>query len=120
MSMLFALALAAHLARRIRRLRIAVTTTRRAGGKRGYIYAFTDYGQILPVVKIGRATDADSRLASHKTAAPFGIHVFCVLKVRDAVAAEALLHKRYQHLRIRRNGEWFWLLPMVWFEMVNL
>lgn len=85
-----------------------------------YIYAFTDYGQLIPVVKIGRASDVRARLAAHRTAAPFGMLVFMVCKVNDSHEAERYLHNRYAVWRLRRSGEWFFLTPGMLFDLVIL
>ena len=68
--------------------------------RRGYIYGFTDKGQLLPLVKIGRATDPVQRMRSHKTAAPFGLFVFFILRVPDDVQAERSLHELYARWRV--------------------
>lgn len=93
---------------------------RNRGGGAGWIYFFTDIGQVAPVVKIGRAKNLKSRLAAHRTAAPFGLITFCAFRVRDAVEAEHYLHTRYAHVRVRNNGEWFYITPAIAIEMVLL
>ena len=92
--------------------------SRDRGGTKGHVYAFTDWGQLLPVVKIGRAVDADQRLAAHKTAAPFGLLVFCVVAVRDDVLVERFLHDKYERWRISTRNEWFWLTPVMLYELI--
>lgn len=87
-------------------------------GRKGYIYAFTDLGQLLPVVKIGRASDADQRLSSHRTAAPFGLIVYCIAEVADDVYAENFLHRRHASWRISSRNEWFWMTPVMFWELI--
>lgn len=87
-------------------------------GRKGYIYAFTDIGQLLPVVKIGRASDAHQRLSAHRTAAPFGLVTYCIAEVADDVYAEGYLHQRYAHRRISSRNEWFWMTPVMFWELV--
>lgn len=106
------------LASNVYHLRLSMQRMKR--GKAGYIYAFMDVGQVLPVVKIGRAKDVEQRLAAHRTAAPFGLLVVCRFKVRDAVRAETMLHHRYHAYRVRKSGEWFWLTPHILLELVFL
>lgn len=91
---------------------------RKKYGRRGYIYAFTDWFQIMPVVKIGRSRNAKQRLAAHKTSAPFGIIVFCIAPVKDDVYAEGYLHKKYGKWRLSTKSEWFWLTPVLFYELV--
>lgn len=86
--------------------------------KRGYVYGFSDWGQILPTIKIGRETTKGSRLASHKTAAPFGIRVYFDFAVKDAHKAESILHQHFAKWRVKRNNEWFYLLsPYAFLEV---
>lgn len=87
-------------------------------GRKGYIYAFTDIGQLAPVVKIGRANNPSQRLAAHKTAAPFGLMVYCVAAVSDDVAAESYLHDRYRRWRVSTQNEWFWMTPLMFYELL--
>jgi hypothetical protein len=88
---------------------------KRRHGKAGYIYSFFDVGNIVPAIKIGRETNADERLRSHRTAAPLGIVTVSHFKVRDAVYAEAYLFNRYKHLRLHPRREWFFVtLDMLW------
>jgi hypothetical protein len=84
-------------------------------GRGGWVYAFYDRGQWLPVVKIGREAERFSRLAAHRTGAPFDVGVLFSVRVRDAVAAEALLHRRYAMSRY--HLEWFMITPVMWFEL---
>jgi hypothetical protein len=103
---------------RIRYLRGLVRPSRRTKG--GFIYAFTDWGQLLPVVKIGRATDPKQRLAAHKTAAPFGLFVFWVISTSNDKRAESVLHHEYKSYRVRSSGEWFWVTPWILWDMILL
>lgn len=92
----------------------------RGNWRKGYIYAFTDLGFILPVVKIGRTNDLKQRLSAHTTAAPFGLVVYSRFPVKNDVVAEKALHRRYQKVRVRNNGEWFWLTLPMFFELILL
>ena len=83
------------------------------GGRSGYIYVFSDKGQILPTVKIGRETSKGSRMRSHRTAAPFGCIVWCNFWVGDSVYAENYLHDRYRWMRVRKDGEWFFVINLL-------
>lgn len=91
--------------------------TRKRTKRSGYVYAFTDIGQLLPLVKIGLASDDTGRLLSHKTAAPLGIVVFYNTRVIDRVHAERTLHGLNPLTRIKNltlgkiNNEWFILTP---------
>jgi hypothetical protein len=85
---------------------------------KGYIYAFTDIGQLFPVVKIGRAKDYKQRLMAHKTSAPFGLFTYCVCLCADSIYAENFLHKKHSRLRISKRNEWFWLSPRLFFELI--
>lgn len=87
-------------------------------GRKGYIYVFTDVGQLLPVVKIGRANNPEQRLAAHKTAAPFGLFVYCIARVDDDVYTERWLHKRYDRWRVSKKNEWFWMTPVMFYEFM--
>jgi len=89
-------------------------------GRAGYVYGFSDRGQLLPTVKIGRAKDATQRLRSHRTAAPHDIKVWFAIKVPDAVASERAFHKQYLDLRVSKQREWFWVAPMLWFDLLLL
>lgn len=90
-------------------------------GRKGYLYGFADVGQLIPTIKIGREGDKGSRLASHRTAAPFGLMVFFNIAVKDAHYAERYLHRRYQKFRIRRNNEWFYFVSLeMFFEILLL
>jgi len=82
----------------------------------GYIYAFSDIGIILPVVKIGRSADQNSRLRSHRTAAPFGIFVWWNVKVPDEVHGERVFHDHYAGLRY--HLEWFLFSPKMLVEFI--
>lgn len=93
---------------------------KKKGGSSGYIYYFTDIGQLLPVVKIGRTNNLKRRLREHNTGAPFGMFVYCSFLVYDDSHAERYIHTRYDHLRIRPNGEWYWLTPNVLIEILLL
>ncbi len=91
------------------------------GGRRGYIYAFSDIGQFLPTLKIGRETDKGSRMRSHNTAAPFGTIVWCNFPVPDSVYAEAYLHERYRWMRVNPRFEWFFVLnPLMLIDLILL
>jgi hypothetical protein len=105
---------------RVRSLKQVLHAARARNAHGRYIYAFTDYGQVLPVVKIGRATNPETRLAAHRTAAPFGLLVFMVRRVPDAHHAERVLHTRYARWRVRSNGEWFYLHPLMLLELLSL
>ena len=82
-----------------------------------YIYFFADRGQLLPTVKIGRASNIKARLASHRTAAPFGMDVFLVLMVHSGPAIEREIHYRYSPLRLRKRNEWFYMPLWLWAAM---
>jgi hypothetical protein len=87
----------------------------------GYVYIFYDVGQLIPVIKIGRGSNATDRLRAHRTAAPFGLVTLANIRVRDAVHAEAALHRRYQRVRVSARNEWFLVLtPVMVFELVGL
>lgn len=73
--------------------------------KRGYVYVIEGQG----FYKIGRAKDANARLAHFGTKLPFPIEVVCVIESEDYVGLEAKLHRRYKSKRV--NGEWFDLVP---------
>lgn len=91
------------------------------GGRRGYIYAFSDIGQLLPTIKIGRETEKGSRMRSHRTAAPFGCIVWCNFWVGDSVYAESYLHERYRWYRINSRFEWFFILnPLMLIDLILL
>lgn len=85
-------------------------------GRAGYLYCFYDYGSIVPAIKIGRETHREQRLNSHRTAAPLGICVIFSFAVKDAIAAEAYLFKRYKPLRLYTRKEWFMLSAKLVFE----
>jgi hypothetical protein len=90
-------------------------------GRRGYIYAFSDIGQIVPTLKIGRETEKGSRMRSHRTAAPFNVIVWCNFYVPDSVAAEAYLHNYYRWMRVSRHNEWFYVLnPLMLIDLIIL
>lgn len=78
------------------------------------IYFFSDRGQVVPSVKIGKANNYSQRLSAHRTAAPFGIKVYLILRVNNSYKIEDRIHKRYHYLRIRKNYEWFVLT--FWFR----
>lgn len=87
-------------------------------GRAGYLYGFFDRGNLLPAVKIGRESERYARLKQHRTAAPLGINVFFSIAVPDAVAAEAVLHRRYAASRLSPRNEWFMYTPVMFFELV--
>lgn len=90
-------------------------------GRSGFIYIFSDIGQIIPVVKIGRETSQGSRLRAHKTAAPFGMITWCNVYVSDAVAAEAYMHRRYRMWRVSNRNEWFFIVnPFTFIDILLL
>ena len=95
-------------------------TMDRGRRRSGYVYAFSDRPRWswLPsgTIKIGLATDPKSRLASHRTAAPYDLRVWWVVRVPDMKAAEHALHERYITNRVRDNGEWFSMSPGVLFD----
>ncbi len=84
---------------------------------KGWIYAFYDRGQIIPTIKIGLTNDMKHRMRAHRTGAPFGLRILCQFYVPHMNAVENLLHTRYKGLRIRSDGEWFWLMPRIWIEL---
>lgn len=88
-----------------------LTKTKKAP-KQGRLYVYYPIG-FFPVVKIGRAssTSLASRLADHRTASPLGLHLVTTFAVSDPVQAESALHTHLQRLRVRGNGEWFYLTP---------
>jgi len=86
-------------------------------GRGGYLYGFSDIGQLLPVIKIGRETEQAARLLQHRTAAPFGLHIWFSTYVPDTVYAEWFLHQRYSGQRYNKRAEWFYLTPVMWFEL---
>jgi len=90
--------------------------SRRRG--RESVYFFSDKGQVVPLVKIGRAKNYAQRLAAHRTAAPFGLSVYLVLFTNNSVQVENILHHRYHSLRVRDNYEWFYC-PL-WLRMAFL
>ena len=90
-------------------------------GRDGFIYVFSQVGQIVPVIKVGRETTKGSRIASHKTASPFGVFVWCTIPVKDAVYAERIFHERYSRYRVTRSNEWFYLFsPLMFIELLLL
>jgi len=84
-------------------LRVRHQLTSRGGG--GYLYVYRGRHESRRYVKIGRATNAVSRLRGQRTANPHGIEVLAVCRVKDAVKAERLVHELLD--RWRFNGEWF-------------
>jgi hypothetical protein len=88
--------------------------------RRGYVYGFTDRGQLAPVVKIGKAKNPAERLRAHKCAAPFGLTVFFIIRVPDEHKAEKALHAEYARWRVRRNGEWFYIHPLMLIDLFLL
>jgi len=83
---------------------------------RGYIYYFSDIGQVLPCVKIGRTNNPSNRLAAHRTGAPLGIFIWIILPVRNDRVAETFFHNRYWRI----NREWFLLSPGLLFDIIVL
>lgn len=79
---------------------------------KGYIYVFRGRYEWFWWVKIGRAKDVYQRMSQHKTgASPFGIEVIAVIKVRNDVKAETLIHQMFdpEHIVTETNGsEWYW------------
>ena len=91
-----------------------------AKGRRGAIYGFTDLGQLMPVVKIGRAKHPQERLKAHRCAAPFGLFTYFILRVPNDRQAEYALHTLYARWRVRKSGEWFWLTPLMLLDLFLL
>lgn len=84
---------------------------------RGYIYFFRGARENLLHVKIGRSTDPVARLKAFKTANPYGVHVYAVVRVRDPYKAERYIHRKFANQRLV-GGEWFWWSLGLWFFMV--
>lgn len=87
-------------------------------GNEGYIYFITEWGFIAPVLKIGRTNNVSRRISSFRTGTPFGILVYLIVEAEDCVSLEAYFHKRYGWSRIRNNGEWFWITPMMFLDII--
>ena len=115
--LIFVLALAFVSWRALTMLRLLNRGKRRRHGAGGYVYAFSDRPRWfwLPstTVKIGRATDPKERMRPHRTAAPFGLRIWWVMQVSNDRAAEAALHDYYLDIRVRSDGEWFHMTPML-------
>lgn len=96
--------------------KIAYRHTIKYRKRRGkYIYFYMSKGTLSPTVKIGRAKDAVQRLKAQKTPLPYGMRVLGVIKVKDDVVAERMIHKKFSLQRIHedKRNEWFWLTPSV-------
>jgi len=83
---------------------------------RGYIYFFRGARENLLHVKIGRSTDPVARLKAFKTANPYGVHIYAVVRVRDPYKAERYIHRKFARQRLT-GGEWFWWSPGLWLFM---
>jgi hypothetical protein len=57
------------------------------------------------LVKIGYAGDPEKRLAELRSASPDDLQL--LFSVPGDKATEAEYHRKYRHLRVRPNGEWF-------------
>ena len=118
--LIFSLATVIYYLFRVIGLKRGLRRVNRGRRTQGWIYAFFDRGQLIPTIKIGRATNLDDRMRAHKTAAPFGLRILCSFRVPDPVATEKFLHRRYASRRIRNNNEWFWLTPNILIELALL
>lgn len=85
--------------------------------RQGYIYAFTDVPYFF-IAKIGRASNYNSRLNSHRTSAPFGVFAYVVYYVEDAVESEKLIHDIFRFERF--NREWFFVSPAMLMTFILL
>jgi hypothetical protein len=70
-----------------------------------FIYLVQALGTNL--YKIGYSTNPESRLINMQTDCPFGVRLAAVIP--GTIKDEKILHKKYDHLRFRR--EWFIFLP---------
>lgn len=86
----------------------------------GYIYFISYIGQIIPIVKIGYASDAPRRLNTHRTSAPLGVFVWCIVRVDDMNSAENGLHQLYHWMRLRKSREFFIILPPLFIDLILL
>lgn len=87
-------------------------------GTEGFIYIVSEFGQLFPVVKIGRTNNLERRFATFRTATPFFNLVLLTVSVPDMVSFEKYLHQRYRWWRIRKNGEWFFLTPFMLIDII--
>lgn len=69
----------------------------------GYVYLLFDHESGR--CKIGRAKNWQKRAKQFGVDLPFRSSVFHVIRCRDMVSAETMLHDRYR--QYRTNGEWF-------------
>lgn len=60
-------------------------------------------------VKIGKANNVDTRLATLRTASPFPLTLVSTLRCADPREIEKLLHRKFSSKRT--HGEWFLLDP---------
>ena len=72
----------------------------------GYVYFYRGAWELnnLPFVKIGRTNNIKKRLAASKTSNPFGIWLLAVVRVKDDVSAESLIHKKFSKWRISKKN----------------
>mgnify|MGYP000707631251 CR=1 FL=1 len=82
----------------------------------GYVYFYKGKYEPLPMVKIGKASHNRlvARLKEQRTANPFGLHVYAVIRIRNHHRVERYLHNKFANLRVSKRNEWFWLSPYLW------
>lgn len=104
----------------VRTIEVLVIASSKAASKstEGYIYFISEWGFIVPVLKIGRTNNVKRRLNSFKTGTPFGIITYLIIHTKDDVKLESHLHNRYAYCRIRGSGEWFWITPAMILDMI--
>lgn len=82
----------------------------------GYVYFYRDRHSLPRYVKIGRSKQPLRRLKAQRTALPKGLKVIGVIRVKNEVRAERLIHNHFQHLRVSPDNEWFSLTPgLLWY-----
>jgi hypothetical protein len=80
----------------------------------GYIYFYKGKWELPLFIKIGRSNNVYKRMLSARTANPFGIILYGVIRVRNDIAAEAEIHRMFW--RLSSKNEWFIVTPkLIWF-----